>query len=56
MAHDERFFPDPDTLRPDRFEASARSGSGDSKEIQGADDPSVLVFGFGRRYVQFTLF
>lgn len=53
MTRDERFFPSPNSFRPERYETKAMCGNGkpqDSEEHSvGQDDPSAIVFGFGRR-------
>lgn len=51
MIRDEKSFPEPEDFRPERYETKS-----DSKERMaagyGQDNPSVIVFGFGRRYVR----
>lgn len=51
MTRDERFFPDPEVFRPERHEAKYNSKESVSTG-HGQDDPSAIIFGFGRRYVR----
>lgn len=44
---DERYFSDPERFMPSRFM--------DHKENDLAADPAKLVFGFGRRYILYTI-
>lgn len=54
--HDERHFPDPYTLNPDRFFSKREpNGSIANKNVHPLNnfdprDPASLVFGFGRRW------
>ena len=61
MTHDGHFFPNPDAFQPDRYLEPTRARDGRDRnekgrqdqdkgsEWHGADDPSGLIFGFGRR-------
>ena len=52
MLRDERYFPEPDAFRPERFLAKVRNMKDALQGLNGLapDDPSSIVFGFGRRY------
>jgi len=43
MLHDENVYPDPSTFRPERFLTE------DGKLNADIQDPTTIVFGFGRR-------
>jgi len=45
MLHDENVYPDPSTFRPERFLTE------DGKLNADIQDPTTIVFGFGRRCV-----
>ncbi|KAI5122653.1 hypothetical protein M0805_007915 [Coniferiporia weirii] len=56
MMRDERYYPEPEVFNPDRHLAKIQDDSSESgDEIEGKsvsireDDPSSIVFGFGRR-------
>lgn len=47
---DEQYFPNPDVFSPERHLDKVKGSSDVSTEFERNDDPSSLVFGFGRRY------
>lgn len=56
MMRDERYFPEPERFYPERhisrvMEVSQNDSSKSGLSSFSPDDPSSLVFGFGRRYV-----
>lgn len=52
MLHDESVFPDASSFNPARFLES----SGKLRKLERWEDPSVIGFGFGRRFVSFPKF
>lgn len=46
MLHDEAIFPDPSLFNPGRF----LNPDGMLRKLERWEDPSVIGFGFGRRY------
>lgn len=50
MMRDEQYFPNPDVFSPERHLDRVKGSSDASTEFERNDDPSNLVFGFGRRY------
>lgn len=57
MLNDERFFPESDDFRPERFRSKVEGMADNIESLNGQmfDDPSALVFGFGRRYDPFSV-
>ena len=52
--HDEQYFPSPETFNPSRFLVNANTHANEhvhSLNRFEVNDPSTLVFGFGRRYI-----
>ena len=53
MMRDGNIFPDPDTFKPERYlsKDSCETSECKMKSFSVEDDPSTIVFGFGRRLV-----
>jgi len=49
MMRDEQYFPNPDVFSPERHLDKVKGSSEASAKLERNDDPSNLVFGFGRR-------
>ena len=52
MTHDARYFPEPTDFNPERFREKVTRLEGNSLQALNGldnDDPSSIVFGFGRR-------
>ena len=51
--HDEQYFTDPETFNPDHFFVTENTHTNEHMHKLNSfrpDDPSTLVFGFGRRH------
>lgn len=47
--HDEQVYSSPDKFQPERFLQHKRTVNDSDTSRINADDPTALVFGFGRR-------
>lgn len=54
MMRDHRYFDDVDKFRPERFLAKVKGYKDSDEALNGSfpDDPSSVVFGFGRRWAR----
>ena len=54
--HDPSYFSEPEAFNPERFREKVEKLEGNSLKVLNGldkDDPSAIVFGFGRRCVKF---
>ena len=52
MMRDPKYFPDPEVFNPGRYREKVQKLEGNSVQALNSldnDDPSAIVFGFGRR-------
>ena len=53
MMHDSKYFSEPEEFKPERFRQKIAELQGNNLQVLSRldkDDPSAVIFGFGRRY------